>query len=73
MTTDGRSMHEHHDDDCEAELTSHGYTPCRCRERLEADYAATEVVEICLGCRKPTAERDCGCPAGTGLIRRVPK
>jgi hypothetical protein len=24
-----------HDADCESELTSHGYTPCRCAERVE--------------------------------------
>jgi prepilin-type processing-associated H-X9-DG protein len=24
---------ERHDEQCEAELTSHGYTPCRCDER----------------------------------------
>jgi hypothetical protein len=24
----------HHDNLCEAELTSHGYTPCRCDERV---------------------------------------
>jgi hypothetical protein len=24
---------EYHDKDCESELTSHGYTPCRCDER----------------------------------------
>jgi hypothetical protein len=22
--------------------------------------------EFCLGCNKPTAKRDCGCPAGSG-------
>lgn len=26
-----------HDEHCESELTSHGYTPCRCAERLGVD------------------------------------
>lgn len=26
--------------------------------------------EVCLGCGKPTADRDCGCPAGTGLRKK---
>lgn len=26
-----------------------------------------EGVEFCLGCGKPTNNRDCGCPAGTGI------
>jgi hypothetical protein len=26
------------------------------------------MIEVCLGCNKPTADRDCGCPAGTGWV-----
>ena len=25
-----------HDEHCESELTSHGYTPCRCAERVDS-------------------------------------
>jgi hypothetical protein len=31
---------DHHDDQCETESTSHGYTPCRCGERASAPPAA---------------------------------
>ena len=32
--------------------------------------AEFEEIEVCLGCNQPMAKRDCGCPAGTGLVRR---
>ncbi len=28
-------------------------------------------VEVCLGCGTQTAARDCGCPAGTAMVRQV--
>jgi hypothetical protein len=31
-----------HDAQCESELTSHGYTPCRCAERLSAPVVTQE-------------------------------
>lgn len=29
-----------------------------------------EALEVCLGCGKPVADRDCGCPAGTGWVKK---
>ena len=29
------------------------------------------MTEVCLGCGKPTATSDCGCPCGTGFIMRM--
>ena len=37
---------ERHDSECESELTSHGYTPCRCDERAHGGTSATEVAGI---------------------------
>lgn len=31
--------------------------------------AEHNVIEVCLGCGKPSSDRDCGCPAGTGLVK----
>lgn len=44
---------------------------CR-RVVASAVKAGCEEVEVCLGCGKPTADDDCGCPAGTAqrLVNR---
>lgn len=40
--------------------------------RFSAALAAVETPqEVCLGCGKPTTERDCGCPAGTGWRKKA--
>jgi protein subunit release factor A len=39
-------------------------------ENLKIEYRTEQGwEEVCLGCNKPTAKRDCGCPAGTGWRR----
>lgn len=38
---------EHHDDECESERKSHGYTPCLCRDRLEGDYKMSMTCGLC--------------------------
>jgi hypothetical protein len=42
------------------------WTHCRSQEPPQA-----QIEEVCLGCGKPTATSDCGCPAGTGMRRRA--
>ena len=37
--------------------------------RLLGDEQEERGIEVCLGCGKPTATSDCGCPAGTGVRR----
>jgi len=36
---------QYHDYHCESELTTHGYTPCRCEERMNSDIIKTKHVK----------------------------
>lgn len=48
----------------ESKPEGHSRKPAVVRQMIEY---LTPDVEVCLGCRRPTADRDCGCPAGTGM------
>lgn len=54
----------------ESKPEGHSRKPAVVRQMIEY---LTPDVEVCLGCGRPTKDRDCGCPAGTGMrpTRRV--
>ena len=52
-----------HDADCEAELTSHGYTQCRCDERAGICWCRKNPCE----CREDTCEQEARSVSGEGV------
>lgn len=52
-----------HDSQCESELTSHGYTPCRCQQRVLPWCGGTGFIAIPSSSPGPPEGEVCpGCP-----------